>query len=215
MKKHWVIIIFVTLVLCLSSMIYAFEIPNNGHDWKSLPKSERVAFCSTVISEKEGLGVYPSETVELATQYFAGRINYYYETYPLDNSILEAATWAWPEAKKMLDSLSSKDRKPSDKKKISLANKMLGSLGLLFDIIGAILVAIEVVKVFQGPLTIDEETARQQKGGRGRSLKVGTPFRHVINPDYAIYNTSKRAYMKCGLFFLVVGFAMQIISLWI
>ena len=93
--------------------------------------------------------------------------------------------------------------------------KIVSSLGLSFDIIGAILVAIEVVKVFRGPMTLDEETVRKKKGGKGTSFKSGVPYEHVINPDYKNFETGKRTIMRIGLYFLVTGFVMQILSNWI
>ncbi|MBW2014498.1 MAG: hypothetical protein JRI69_12050 [Deltaproteobacteria bacterium] len=111
MKRYRIIFTFFLLVSWFLTTTHAYEIPKKGHDWQSLPKSEKVAFCSALILEKEGLGVHTSETVELAAKYFAGRINYYYETHSLNDPMSEAEAWAYPETKKMLDGLSSKDKK--------------------------------------------------------------------------------------------------------
>lgn len=92
--------------------------------------------------------------------------------------------------------------------------RFVSSLGLSLDIIGALLVAIEVVRVFRGPLTLDEETARKKQGGEGSTSKFGVPYKHVVNPDYEKFEKSKRTYMRCGLFCLVGGFLMQGFPLW-
>lgn len=117
MKKHLLFTAFFILVLCHSIGSYASKIPQNGHDWHSMPKAEKVAFCSALIFEKEGLGVYPSEKVKLAGHYFAGRINYYYETNSLDNPISDATLWAYPATKKMLESFSTNNKKSVSKQK--------------------------------------------------------------------------------------------------
>ena len=92
--------------------------------------------------------------------------------------------------------------------------KFVSSLGLSLDIIGAFLVAFEVVRVFRGSLTLDEETARKDQGGKGSTHKFGVPYKHVINPDYETFEKTKRTYMRCGLYCLVGGFLMQGVSLW-
>jgi len=93
--------------------------PQNGHDWHTIPKSEKIAFCSALIFEKEGLGVYPSEKVKLAGNYFAGRINRYYEIHPLDNPMSKAVEWAYPETRKILEGLTIDDKKVDREKKIT------------------------------------------------------------------------------------------------
>ncbi len=116
MKKYGGFFTFLIFALFLPLITYASEISQNGHYWQSLPKSERVAFCSALISKKEGVGVYPKEVVELSAEFFAGRINYFYKTHSLDDPIPRAESWAYPETKKMLDGLSSKDKKAINKK---------------------------------------------------------------------------------------------------
>jgi len=91
--------------------------------------------------------------------------------------------------------------------------KIVGYLGLCLGIIGTILVAIEVFMVFHGPLTLDEETVRKRQGGKGTTFKVGVPYEHVINPDYEKFEKRKRTILRIGLYFLVAGLVMQIISL--
>ena len=80
---------------------------------------------------------------------------------------------------------------------------VFNSVGLFFDIIGAILVATEVVNQFKGNkyrdnLTIDEmdKPARETK-------------------QYKIWERCKYQRMKWGLIFLVFGFILQIFSNWI
>lgn len=104
MSKHRIVHAFLlALSFCFLINAYASKVPQNGHDWRSMPKSEKVAFCAMSIYGMVGVDVYPSKKIELAAQYFAGRINYYYETHSLDNPIAEAQAWAWPETKKLLD----------------------------------------------------------------------------------------------------------------
>ena len=93
--------------------------------------------------------------------------------------------------------------------------KIIGSIGLCFDIVGAVLVANEVVRIFCGPLTLDEETVRKMQGGKGSTVHYGSAYKHVINPDFEIFEKKKRTIMRIGLYFLIAGFILQIFSLWI
>ncbi len=78
--------------------------------------------------------------------------------------------------------------------------KVVGTIGLSFDIIGAILVAIEVVKVYRGKImgTVDDTW-----------LELGQ-----LTPEFIEHEKQKRTWMKFGLFFLVSGFILQIIAIW-
>jgi len=76
--------------------------------------------------------------------------------------------------------------------------------GLLCDILGAWLVAIEVVRVFRGPTTIDA----------GRSKAPGDGFIPVPNPEFEKYGRRKRYAMSRGLFFLTTGFMLQGLGAW-
>ncbi|GMR18714.1 MAG: hypothetical protein BMS9Abin33_1149 [Gammaproteobacteria bacterium] len=82
--------------------------------------------------------------------------------------------------------------------------QIITTVGLLCDIAGAFLVAIEVIKVFRGPTTIDI-------GGSG-SINGG--FIPKVNPDFEKHEQEKHYYMKFGLVFLVVGFILQGVGLW-
>jgi len=80
--------------------------------------------------------------------------------------------------------------------------KIFGTVGLFFDIIGAFLVAIEVVKVYRGSLTrgiLNDTWADSSKPA----------------PEYVQFEKQKHRWMKAGLIFLVSGFIMQIIAIWI
>lgn len=75
---------------------------------------------------------------------------------------------------------------------------MVSSLGLLLDIIGAWLVAIEVVKQFRG---------EKYSGGPICAGGNTTPMPTTI---YSKWEKSKHCYMKWGLFLLTIGFLVQI-----
>lgn len=79
------------------------------------------------------------------------------------------------------------------------------SIGLGFDIVGAFLVANEVVRIFRGPTTIDLGDAGTINGGT-----LLTP-----NPEYEAYEKRKHRTMKFGLGFLVVGFILQGVGVWV
>ena len=76
--------------------------------------------------------------------------------------------------------------------------KILGTIGLVLDIIGAILVAFEVVKVYRGQIVSNLIYG---------NLKPAEKFKE--------YENKKHRMMKIGLCFLIVGFLMQIIAIWI
>jgi hypothetical protein len=84
-----------------------------------------------------------------------------------------------------------------------LLPKIINSVGLFFDIIGAWLVAWEVVRQFKGQQYED-------------SMVLMDEF---INPpektrDFEKWEQDKYAKMKIGLGFLFTGFALQILSNW-
>lgn len=87
---------------------------------------------------------------------------------------------------------------------IKLIGSIIISIGLLCDIVGAFLVAIEVVRVFNGPTTIDI----------GDSGSIGGGFIPKENPVYARHEKKSRKFMKIGLFFLIFGFILQGVGLW-
>ena len=80
----------------------------------------------------------------------------------------------------------------------------IATTGLVCDIVGAWLVAIEVVRVFRGPTTIDV----------GDSGTIGGGFIALPNPDYEKHERKKRCVMKCGLCLLTFGFILQGVGLW-
>ncbi len=84
-------------------------------------------------------------------------------------------------------------------------NALLTFLGLIFDIIGAWLVAWEVVRQYRGnrysPLPI-------QKINMDAEEQDGLIKDH---PLYTFYEMKKYRRMFCGLIFLTLGFILQII----
>lgn len=73
-----------------------------------------------------------------------------------------------------------------------------------FDIIGALLVANEVVRVFYGSVTIDIGNAGCINGGT----------RLVPSPEFEAHERRKRRIMKWGLGLLLVGFVLQGVAAW-
>ena len=86
----------------------------------------------------------------------------------------------------------------------SMTAAIITTIGLVCDIIGALLVANEVVRVFRGPTTIDI-------GGSG-SINGG--FIPKPNPAFEAHEIRKRRTMKVGLGFLVIGFVLQGVAAW-
>lgn len=85
--------------------------------------------------------------------------------------------------------------------------QLINSLGLVFDILGAWFVAVEVVRQFQG-----------RRYGNGEGWSSGN-YVEVQSPqetsEYASYEIWKYSKMKWGLFFLTVGFLLQLASNWV
>lgn len=79
------------------------------------------------------------------------------------------------------------------------------SIGLICDIVGALLVANEVVRIFKGPATIDVGDAGCFNG----STNI------VSNPQFEEHERRKRKIMKWGLSFLLVGFILQGVGTWL
>jgi hypothetical protein len=82
--------------------------------------------------------------------------------------------------------------------------QIITTIGIVFDIIGAILVANEVVRVFRGPTTIDI-------GGSGNLDGMFIP---KPNPEFEAHEEKKRIIMKWGLCLLIIGFLFQAIGTW-
>lgn len=78
--------------------------------------------------------------------------------------------------------------------------KDVNSLGLLFDIAGAWLVAIEVVNQFRGSKYEIDSTWNG----------IGTP--PFDTNEYKQWESSKLKFMWAGLIFLTIGFSLQIAS---
>lgn len=80
--------------------------------------------------------------------------------------------------------------------------RVINSVGLAFDIVGAWLVAIEIVKKFKG-----------EKYEKNPSLFAADdpPF---DSTEYKKWELLKLMYMKLGLGCLTVGFILQILSNW-
>ena len=88
---------------------------------------------------------------------------------------------------------------------ISTFPAIVTTAGLVCDIVGALLVANEVVRVFSGPTTIDIGNNDQWKGE--------TNF--VQNPAFEVHEEKKRRYMKWGLALLIIGFVLQGLGTWL
>lgn len=81
--------------------------------------------------------------------------------------------------------------------------RWLSSIGILCDIVGAIFVSIEVV--------------RQYEGQRFKPLpnKYGYNPIPEPTPEFESYEKLKYFWMKIGLGFLLAGFLLQLIGMWI
>ncbi|MBB3189074.1 hypothetical protein [Halomonas cerina] len=86
-----------------------------------------------------------------------------------------------------------------------MTGAMLTTMGLSLDMVGAVLVASEVVKTFKGPTTIDG----------GDSGTLGGGFSPKVNPEYTKYEKRRRGFMGVGLVCLLLGFAIQIVGAWV
>ena len=105
MKKNILFLAVFVYFSCFVFSIYASAIPKNGYDWNVMLKSEKVAYCGILIYNMVGVGNpdYTSSQIKNVSNYFAGRINYYYKNKPLETPIEKAAAWAWPETLKLLN----------------------------------------------------------------------------------------------------------------
>jgi len=82
---------------------------------------------------------------------------------------------------------------------------VITTIGLVFDILGALLVANEVVRVFEGSVAIDI----------GDSGCLNGSARVVPNPRFVLHEEKKRQIMKYGLVFLLIGFVLQGVGAWL
>lgn len=85
---------------------------------------------------------------------------------------------------------------------IDIFSKTINSVGLVFDIWGAWFVAWEVVRHYKGEKYHKQETWNQIFNGPKET------------EAYKKYEQKKYCRMKIGLFFLSVGFLLQIASNW-
>lgn len=88
---------------------------------------------------------------------------------------------------------------------VEMTSQVWTTIGLVMDLLGAWFVAIEIIKKFNGPQTIDV-------GGVGT---LNGSFVPKPNPQYLDYEKIKHRWMACGLLFLTLGFLMQIAGTWI
>jgi len=81
--------------------------------------------------------------------------------------------------------------------------RWLSSAGLVCDIIGAIFVAWEVVRQYEG------------KQFKTLPNKYGYEPVPEHTPEFETWERWKYFWMKVGLCFLLIGFCLQIIGIWI
>ncbi len=79
------------------------------------------------------------------------------------------------------------------------------SLGLIFDIIGAWLVAWEVVKQYKGERFVSPNESMAFMTDTSNLPPA------VEHPQYMTYETIKYRKMKWGLAFLTIGFILQLV----
>ena len=85
-----------------------------------------------------------------------------------------------------------------------MVGQWITTAGLACDVLGAWLVAIEVVRVFRGPTTIAIGDTGTIDGG----------FIPAPNPEYQKSERRRRYIMSRGLFFLTIGFLLQGLGTW-
>ena len=78
-------------------------------------------------------------------------------------------------------------------------------MGLIFDIIGAWLVACEVVVQYKGERFISPQTTVADMTDTSKLPEA------TEHPQYKLYEIEKYRKMKCGLAFLTIGFILQMI----
>lgn len=86
-----------------------------------------------------------------------------------------------------------------------MSSQLWTTIGLVMDLFGAWFVAIEIIKKFNGPQTIDIGNVGALNGS----------FVPKPNPEYLAYEKIKHRWMAGGLLFLTLGFLMQIIGTWV
>ena len=83
-------------------------------------------------------------------------------------------------------------------------NPLITTIGLIFDLIGAWLVAWEIVQQYKGEKFAPVDIA---------NLNIDSTAEDIVkeHPGYKIFETSKYRKMKWGIFSLTFGFILQII----
>ena len=89
---------------------------------------------------------------------------------------------------------------------------LVNSIGLIFDILGAACVCIEVVNQFRGNQFVASAGIAMQDAW-GTPVTMSPPPKQTS--EYSRWEHRKYLWMKVGLFFLVVGFVFQIASNWL
>jgi hypothetical protein len=79
------------------------------------------------------------------------------------------------------------------------------TLGLICDMVGACLLAYEIIKTNRHPQTIDTGAAGAINGSTNL----------ITNPAYEQYEKRKHCFMWIGMLFLLAGFGLQIYATWI
>ena len=102
---------------------------------------------------------------------------------------------------------------------IELCAKIISSSGLVLDIFGACLVGWEVVDQFKGNKTTTKTTVKKPLNV-GRSMDDSPPNPVVQSnttdsKEFKEWDARKYMRMKIGLGFLVTGFLLQIVGIWI
>ncbi|MEI6745167.1 MAG: hypothetical protein WCL34_04345 [Methylococcaceae bacterium] len=92
---------------------------------------------------------------------------------------------------------------------------VINSIGLLFDIAGAIFVSWEVVRQFEGnKIHVRGGTLRTDYLGSDGTPVVAGQFTEETE-EFKFWETKKYNRMKWGLGFLTIGFLLQLASNWI
>ena len=81
--------------------------------------------------------------------------------------------------------------------------KIINTVGLVSDIVGAVLVSIEIYNRYSGVKYYNYDHA------------IGSTTKTAETEEYIIWEKNRLKKMKFGLYALIFGFTMQIISIWI
>lgn len=102
-----------------------------------------------------------------------------------------------------------------DQAGVVIIQKICNSIGLILDVIGAVLVAIEVTHRFDGVKHQSGSGTVMNVESVGGLVSITAPRRIKETEEYIKYQLDNYFKMKCGLICLVVGFFFQITSNWI